>query len=87
MDAETGVIRVPRVVGVVDVGRVVNPRKSRSELLGGIIAGPGGALTEEGYFHPANGRSAIRNLADYHIPRAPTSRPSPLRHRTSPTRP
>ena len=68
VDAETGVVRVPRVVGVFDVGRVVNPRTCRSQLAGGIIAGLGGALTEEGYFHPANGRAVMRNLADYHVP-------------------
>ena len=68
VDADTGVIRVPRVVGVFDVGRVINPRTSRSQLMGGIIAGLGGALTEEGYFHPSNGRAVVRNLADYHVP-------------------
>ncbi len=68
VDVETGVIRVPRLVGVYDVGRVINPRTTASQLRGAMITGLGGALTEEGYFDPRNGRAVIRNLADYHIP-------------------
>lgn len=63
-----GVIRVPRLVGVFDVGRVINPRLTDSQLRGAMIAGLGAALTEEGYFDPNNGRAVVRNLADYRIP-------------------
>lgn len=68
VDLDTGVVRVPRLVGVYDVGRVINPRTAASQLRGAMIAGLGGALTEEGYFDPNNGRAVVRNLADYHIP-------------------
>ena len=68
VDLDTGVVRVPRLVGVFDVGRVINPRTACSQLRGAMIAGLGGALTEEGYFDPNNGRAVVRNLADYHIP-------------------
>ena len=68
VDVDTGVIRVPRMAGGFDVGRVVNPRTARSQLFGAMIAGLGGALTEESYYDPNNGRAVIRNLADYHIP-------------------
>ncbi len=68
VDLDTGVIRVPRLVGVYDVGRVINPRTAYSQLRGAMIAGLGGALTEEGYFDPNNGRAVVRNLADYHVP-------------------
>ena len=68
VDLDTGVIRVPRLVGVYDVGRVINPRTAASQLKGAMIAGLGGALTEEGYFDPNNGRAVVRNMADYHIP-------------------
>lgn len=67
VDIDTGVIRVPRVAGVFDVGRMINPRTSQSQLEGGILAGLGAALIEEGYFHPTNGRPVLRNLADYHV--------------------
>ncbi len=62
------VIRVPRLVGVFDVGRVINPLTAASQLRSAMIAGLGGALTEEGDFDPNNGRAVIRNLADYHVP-------------------
>ena len=68
VDVTTGVIRVPRLVGVFDVGRMINPRTSRSQLMGGMIAGLGGALTEGSCYDPNTGRAVIRNLADYHIP-------------------
>ncbi len=68
VDLDTGVIRVPRLVGVYDVGRVINPRTACSQLRGAMIAGLGGALTEEGFFDSSNGRAVVRNLADYHIP-------------------
>ena len=68
VDLETGVVRVSRLVGVFDVGRVINPRTTGSQLRGAMIAGLGGALTEEGYFDPNNGRAVVRNLADYHVP-------------------
>lgn len=68
VDVAAGVVRVPRLVGVFDVGRIVNPRTAHSQLMGAMIAGLGGALTEESYFDMSNGRAVIRNLADYHIP-------------------
>ena len=68
VDLDTGVVRVVRLVGVYDVGRVINPRTAASQLRGAMIAGLGGALTEEGWFDPNNGRAVVRNLADYHVP-------------------
>ncbi len=68
VDLDTGAIRVSRLVGVYDVGRVINPRTACSQLRGAMIAGLGGALTEEGYFDSNNGRAVVRNMADYHIP-------------------
>ncbi|AME26947.1 xanthine dehydrogenase family protein molybdopterin-binding subunit [Burkholderia sp. PAMC 26561] len=68
VDLSTGVVRVPRLTGVFDVGRVINPLTARSQLMGGMIAGLGAALMEESYYDPYTGRAVIRNLADYHIP-------------------
>lgn len=68
VDADTGVVRVSRLAGVFDVRRTINPCTSRSQLMGGMIAGLGGALTEESYYDPNTGRAVVRNLADYHIP-------------------
>ncbi len=68
VDPETGVVRVARLCGVYDCGRLVNPRTARSQLMGGMIFGLGAALTEETLFDPVSGLPVIRNLADYHVP-------------------
>jgi CO/xanthine dehydrogenase Mo-binding subunit len=43
----TGVVRVLRVVSVIDAGRVVNPRLALGQVEGGAVMGQGYALTEE----------------------------------------
>ncbi len=68
VDSETGVVRVTRLSGVYDCGRMINPRTARSQLMGGMIFGLGAALTEETIFDPVNGLPVTRNLADYHVP-------------------
>jgi xanthine dehydrogenase YagR molybdenum-binding subunit len=68
VDPETGVVRVARLCGVYDVGRIMNPSTARSQLLGGMIFALGATLTEEGAFDPNTGLPVVRNLADYHIP-------------------
>ena len=68
VDAETGVVRVARLCGAYDCGRLINPRTARSQLMGGMIFGLGAALTEETVFDPVNGLPVVRNLADYHLP-------------------
>ena len=68
VDTDTGTIRVPRVVGVYDVGRLINPKTAHSQLMGGVIFALGATLTEESYFDTHSGRAVIRNLADYHVP-------------------
>jgi xanthine dehydrogenase YagR molybdenum-binding subunit len=40
VDADLGTIRVPRIVGVYDVGRVLNQKTARSQLMGGMVWGP-----------------------------------------------
>jgi xanthine dehydrogenase YagR molybdenum-binding subunit len=61
-------IRVTRFVSVMDVGRVLNPRLSHSQILGGIVMGLGLALLEETVYDPRTGRPVNANLADYAIP-------------------
>ncbi len=68
VDSDTGVVRVARLCGVYDCGRLINPRTARSQLMGGMIFGLGAALTEETIFDPVNGLPVTRNLADYHVP-------------------
>lgn len=68
VDEELGTIRVARVVGAYDVGRVLNAKTARSQLMGGMVWGMSTALHEEGLFDTRMGRIANNNLAEYHVP-------------------
>ncbi|MEY2574838.1 MAG: xanthine dehydrogenase YagR molybdenum-binding subunit [Verrucomicrobiota bacterium] len=63
-----GQVRVKRVAGVYDVGRMVNPRLARSQLMGGITFGIGMALMEATVPDENMGRVLNANLAEYHLP-------------------
>ena len=67
VDEATGVVRVARLCGVYDVGRLINPRTARSQIMGGMIFGLGATLMEETVFDPHTGLPVVRNLADYHV--------------------
>ncbi|HEX7934512.1 MAG TPA: xanthine dehydrogenase family protein molybdopterin-binding subunit [Paraburkholderia sp.] len=68
VDADLGTIRVPRVVAVYDVGRVLNEKTARSQMLGGIVWGVGAALQEASSLDTRYGRFTNANLAEYHVP-------------------
>jgi len=62
-----GQVRVKRAVGVYDVGRMINPRLARSQIIGGMLFGFSTALME-GTVPDANvGRIVNPNLAEYHV--------------------
>jgi xanthine dehydrogenase YagR molybdenum-binding subunit len=63
----TGEIRVPRLLGVYSVGRVVNPVTARSQLLGGLVMGLSAGLLEESYRDPRFGHVVTQDLASYHV--------------------
>ena len=67
VDVDTGIVRVPRIVGVYDVGRLINPKTAHSQLMGGVIFALGATLMEASMFDRHNGRAVVRNLADYHV--------------------
>ncbi len=67
VDQDTGEVRVPRMVGVFAVGRIVNPRTARSQLLGAMTMGLSMALHERGAFDPRLGQVVNHDLAMYHI--------------------
>jgi xanthine dehydrogenase YagR molybdenum-binding subunit len=68
VDADLGTIRVKKVVSVQDVGRVMNEKTARSQIMGGIVYGLGAALMEETVYDPRYGSPYQRPLADYHVP-------------------
>jgi xanthine dehydrogenase YagR molybdenum-binding subunit len=63
----TGEVRVPRLLGVYSVGRVVNPLTARSQLIGGLTMGLSAALFEESVRDPRFGHVVTQDLASYHV--------------------
>ncbi|MGH2930745.1 MAG: molybdopterin cofactor-binding domain-containing protein, partial [Solirubrobacteraceae bacterium] len=55
-------------LGVFAVGRIVNDKLARSQLIGGMTMGLGMALLEQGILDPAYGDVVNHDLATYHVP-------------------
>jgi xanthine dehydrogenase YagR molybdenum-binding subunit len=68
VDPDLGETRVRRVVGAYGAGRIVNPKTTRSQAIGGMIGGIGMALMEHSVMDPRNGRVPNANLAEYAVP-------------------
>ena len=68
VDAVTGEIRLRRLTGVFDAGRILNEKTARSQLMGGMVFGIGAALMEESLMDDRYGAFMNRDLAEYHIP-------------------
>jgi xanthine dehydrogenase YagR molybdenum-binding subunit len=64
----TGVVKVAEAVTVADGGTIVSIKQAESQMIGGIVAGIGMALTEEGVIDHRYGRWVNNNFADYHVP-------------------
>ena len=68
VDQELGLVRLNRVVGAYDAGRIVNPKTARSQAIGGIIWGAGQALLEQSEMDPTTARFLNRNFSGYLVP-------------------
>jgi xanthine dehydrogenase YagR molybdenum-binding subunit len=68
VDPDLGETRVRRIVGAYGAGRIVNPKTSRSQCIGGMIGGIGMALMEHSVVDPRNGRVVNGNFAEYAVP-------------------
>ncbi|HEV8079350.1 MAG TPA: xanthine dehydrogenase family protein molybdopterin-binding subunit [Chitinophagaceae bacterium] len=64
----TGVVRLDKIVAVVDGGKIISENTARSQVIGGVVSGIGMALTEEGVIDHRYGRWVNNNFADYHVP-------------------
>lgn len=64
----TGMVKVPRFVSATGAGKILNPKTSHSQVIGGVIWGIGMALTEESILDPRWGNFVTRSFADYHVP-------------------
>jgi xanthine dehydrogenase YagR molybdenum-binding subunit len=65
--ADTGEIRVPRMLGVFDIGQPINARTARSQLIGGMTMGLSMALHENSVLDPRTGHVVNHDFAEYHI--------------------
>ena len=68
VDPDFGEVRVTRFTGAYGVGRVLNLKTARSQMIGGIVMGIGMALLEETITDTLTGRIINPNLAEYHVP-------------------
>jgi xanthine dehydrogenase YagR molybdenum-binding subunit len=68
VDPDLGETRVRRMVGAYGAGRIVNPKTTRSQCIGGMIGGIGMALMEHSVVDARNGRVVNANLAEYAVP-------------------
>ncbi|MEV6605277.1 xanthine dehydrogenase family protein molybdopterin-binding subunit [Kutzneria sp. NPDC051319] len=64
----TGEPRVARWLTVIDGGTIVNEKTARSQILGAVVMGIGGALLEDSRVEPDTGRYAGANMAAYLVP-------------------
>ena len=65
LDPDLGLIRVPRIVTAHEVGKIVNEKTARSQIIGGVVWGMGMALHEETHIDPRSGRYVNAELAEY----------------------
>jgi xanthine dehydrogenase YagR molybdenum-binding subunit len=68
VDPDLGLVRLSRVLGAYDAGRIINPKTARSQAIGGIIWGVGQALLEQSETDPALGQFVNRNYSGYLVP-------------------
>ncbi len=67
VNADTGELRVPRLLGMFAAGRIINPRTARSQLIGGMTMGLSMALHEQSVLDPRFGHVVNHDFAEYHI--------------------
>lgn len=65
--ADSGEIRVPRLLGVFAAGRIINARTARSQFIGGMTMGLSMALHETSELDPRFGHVVNHDLAEYHV--------------------
>jgi xanthine dehydrogenase YagR molybdenum-binding subunit len=68
VDAFTGEVRVRRMLAVCAAGRILNPKSARSQVIGAMTMGVGGALMEELAVDKRLGFFVNHDLAGYEVP-------------------
>ena len=68
VDEDLGIIKVTKVLEATACGRIMNPKTSHSQEIGGVIGGIGMALLEATEIDHRYGRMVTTDLASYHVP-------------------
>ncbi|HYG11965.1 MAG TPA: xanthine dehydrogenase family protein molybdopterin-binding subunit [Pyrinomonadaceae bacterium] len=68
VDPDLGQVRVTRVIEVTACGKIINPKASHSQEIGGVVWGIGMALQEATEIDHRYGRIMNPNLQHYHVP-------------------
>jgi xanthine dehydrogenase YagR molybdenum-binding subunit len=68
VDPDLGTIRVTRAIEVTACGKIINPKASHSQEIGGVVWGIGMALLEATEIDHRYGRIMNPNLQHYHVP-------------------
>jgi len=68
VDPDLGIIRVTRAIEVTACGKIINPKASHSQEIGGVVWGIGMALLEATEIDHRYGRIMNPNLQHYHVP-------------------
>ncbi|CCW18340.1 Periplasmic aromatic aldehyde oxidoreductase,molybdenum binding subunit YagR [Sphingobium indicum BiD32] len=68
VDRFTGMIRIRRMLAVAEAGRILNPKSARSQMIGAMTMGVGGALMEELAVDKRFGFFVNHDLAGYEVP-------------------
>ncbi|MBW6524726.1 xanthine dehydrogenase family protein molybdopterin-binding subunit [Sphingomonas sp. RHCKR47] len=63
----TGEVRVRRMLGVFDVGRVLNQKTAANQIIGGMVWGISYALGEAAVVDTRNGRFVNPDFGEYHV--------------------
>lgn len=67
VDTETGEIKILKLVGVFDAGKVINPLVAEGQAIGGMLQGLGPAISEE-IKYDSSGKPITISFTDYKIP-------------------
>jgi xanthine dehydrogenase YagR molybdenum-binding subunit len=68
VDPDLGIVRVTRAIETTACGKIINPKASHSQEIGGVVWGIGMALQEATEIDHRYGRIMNPNLQHYHVP-------------------
>jgi xanthine dehydrogenase YagR molybdenum-binding subunit len=68
VDPDVGTVRVTRAIELTACGKIINPKASHSQEIGGVVWGIGMALQEATEIDHRYGRIMNPNLQHYHVP-------------------